>query len=76
MKFKFPLFWRHRRPNSPLSRVGQPAEEIGDFLCAEAIAKCEEALDLAERAESEMAVYFLECAIYELRYRAPRNSRW
>jgi len=76
MKFRFPWLRRRRRPLSPLSRVARPGEEIGDFLRLEAIAKCEEALDLAERAEIDMAAYFLECAIYELRYRAPRDDRW
>jgi len=75
MKFWFPWLRRHRRPISALSKIARPADEIDDFLRAEAIIKCEEALDLAERAESEMAIYFLECAIYELRYRLP-GSQW
>ncbi len=72
MKFRFPWFRRHRRPISPVSNIARPAQEIGDFLRAEAIAKCEEARDLAERADSEMAVYFLNCAIDELRSRISR----
>lgn len=76
MKFRFRWLRRFTRPVSPLSRVTRPGEEIGDFLRVEAIAKCEEALDLAERAEVDMAAYFLECAIYELKYRIPREERW
>lgn len=51
------------QPRAPITKVIRPAQEIGDFLRAEASLKCEEALDLAERAEAEMAAYFLECAI-------------
>lgn len=74
MKFRFPWLWRRKPLISPLSNIARPVEEVGDFLRAEAIMKCEEALDLAERADSEMAIYFLECAIYELRY-APSRSK-
>jgi hypothetical protein len=70
MKLGFAWLKRFKRPISPLAPVTRPGEEIGDFLRVEAIAKCEEALDLAERAEVDMAAYFLECAIHELRYGA------
>jgi len=59
-----------RQPPAPvLAKIRHPRTEIGDVLRAEAITKCEEALDLAERAEAGMAAYLIECAIAELRRR-------
>ncbi|WP_026606052.1 hypothetical protein [Methylocapsa acidiphila] len=68
MKFTFPWFRRLSPPIEAASYITQPAQDIGDFLRAEAIVKCKEARDLAERADADMAVYFLTCAIDELHY--------
>jgi hypothetical protein len=56
-------------PTHSVSKIQHPRNEIGDVLRAEAVLKCEEALDLAERAEANVAAYLIECAIIELRRR-------
>lgn len=56
-------------PPRAVSKIQHPGTEIGDVLRAEAITKCEEALDLAERAEAHVGAYLIECAIIELRRR-------
>jgi len=54
-------------PTPPLSRISDPSDAIGDILRAEAIQKCEEARELAERAGAQTGAYLIDCAIIELR---------
>jgi hypothetical protein len=50
-----------------VSEIRNPKDEIGDILRVEAIQKCMEARELAERAGVHVGAYLIDCAIIELR---------